>query len=60
MRARSLRMDEWNHVGKPLLEQLRGPDWEIIDLTEAQRKPDAPREWLNCARSNLAQAKNRV
>ena len=57
MRARSLRMDERNHVEKPLLEQLRGPDWEIIDL---KQKPDAPREWLNRARSNLAQAKNRV
>ena len=60
MRARSLRMDERNHVEKPLLEQLRGPDWEIIDLTEAKQKPDAPREWLNRARSNLAQAQNRV
>ena len=60
MRARSLRMDERNHVEKPLPEQLRGPGWEIIDLTEAKQKPDDPREWLNRARSNLAQAQNRV
>ena len=39
MRARSLRMDERNHVEKPLLEQLHGLGWEIIDLTDAQQKP---------------------
>lgn len=39
MRARSLRMDERNHVEKPLLEQLRGLGWEIIDLTDAKQKP---------------------
>ena len=39
MRARSLRMDERNHVEKPLLAQLRGLGWEIIDLTEAKQKP---------------------
>lgn len=39
MRVRSLRMDERNHVEKPLLEQLRGPGWEIIDLTDAKQSP---------------------
>ena len=39
MRARSLRMDERNHVEKPLLAQLRGLGWEIIDLTEAKQNP---------------------
>lgn len=39
MRARSLRMDERNHVEKPLLEQLRGLGWEIIDLTDEKQKP---------------------
>ena len=39
MRARSLHMDERNHVEKPLLEQLRGLGWEIINLTDAKQKP---------------------
>ena len=39
MRARSLRMDERNHVEKPLLEQLHGLGWEIIDLTDEKQKP---------------------
>ena len=39
MRARSLRMDERNHVEKPLLEQLCGLGWEIIDLTDEKQKP---------------------
>jgi len=32
-------MDERNHVEKPLLEQLRGLGWEIIDLTDGKQKP---------------------
>ena len=39
MRAQSLRLDERNHVEKPLLEQLHGLGWEIIDLTDAKQKP---------------------
>ncbi len=39
MRAQSLRMDERNHVEMPLLEQLHGLGWEIIDLTDKQQKP---------------------
>ena len=40
MRTQSLRMDERNHVEKPLLEQLHGLGWEVIDLTDKQQKPD--------------------
>ena len=39
MRAQSLRMDERNHVEMPLLEQLHGLGWEIIDLTDENQKP---------------------
>ena len=39
MRAQSLRMDERNHVEKPLLEQLHSLGWEIIDLTDESQKP---------------------
>ena len=39
MRAQSLRMDERKHVEKPLLEQLHGLGWEIIDLTDESQKP---------------------
>ena len=39
MRAQSLRMDERNHVEIPLLEQLHGLGWEIIDLTDKQQRP---------------------
>ncbi len=34
-----LRMDERNHVEKPLLEQLHGLGWEIIDLTDEKQQP---------------------
>ncbi len=37
--AQPLRMDERNHVEKPLLEQLHGLGWEIIDLTDEKQKP---------------------
>lgn len=39
VRALSLRLDERNHVEKPLLEQLHGLGWEVIDLTDANQKP---------------------
>ena len=32
-------LDERNHVEKPLLEQLHGLGWEIIDLTGENQKP---------------------
>ena len=31
-----LRLDERNHVEKPLLDQLAGLSWEIIDLDSKQ------------------------
>ena len=31
--AKQLRLDERNHVEKPLLDQLAGLGWEVIDLT---------------------------
>ena len=34
-----LKLDERNHVEKPLLEQLDGLGWEIIDLTGKNQKP---------------------
>ena len=34
-----IRLDERNHVEKPLLDQLHGLGWEIIDLTEKKQQP---------------------
>jgi type I restriction enzyme R subunit len=34
-----LKLDERNHVEKPLLEQLHGLGWEIIDLTDEKQRP---------------------
>lgn len=40
-----IKLDERNHVEKPLLDQLRGLGWEVIDLTdETQRPSDTFRE----------------
>ena len=36
---KDIRLDERNHVEKPLLEQLHGLGWEIIDLTDENQKP---------------------
>lgn len=36
---RKLKLDERNHVEKPLLDQLRGLGWEIIDLTDEKQDP---------------------
>ncbi len=33
------KLDERNHVEKPLLDQLSGLGWEIIDLTEEKQTP---------------------
>ena len=38
MRPQSLRMDERNHIEKPLLEQLHGLGWEIVALTDESQK----------------------
>ena len=42
--AKQLRLDERNHVEKPLLKQLAGLGWEIIDLTDKQTPADSHRE----------------
>jgi type I restriction enzyme R subunit len=34
-----IKLDERNHVEKPLLDQLRGLGWEIIDLTDEKQTP---------------------
>ena len=34
-----IKLDERNHVEKPLLEQLGGLGWDIIDLTDKNQKP---------------------
>ncbi len=36
-----IKLDERNHVEKPLLDQLAGLGWEIIDLNNKQH-PGAP------------------
>ena len=37
--AKQLRLDERNHVEEPLLDQLVGLGWQVIDLTD--EKADA-------------------
>ena len=40
-----IKLDERNHVEKPLLDQLAGLGWEVIDLTEMKQTPaDTHRE----------------
>ncbi|MFC1965954.1 type I restriction endonuclease subunit R [Chloroflexota bacterium] len=34
-----IKLDERNHVEKPLLDQLHGLGWEIIDLTDESQNP---------------------
>ena len=34
-----IKLDERNHVEKPLLDQLQGLGWETIDLTDKNQKP---------------------
>ena len=36
---KQIRLDERNHVEKPLLEQLAGLGWEVIDLTDMKQTP---------------------
>ncbi len=44
MKAPPLRIDERNHVEKPLLDQLAELGWEILDLDNKQRSADSFRE----------------
>lgn len=40
-----IKLDERNHVEKPLLDQLEGLGWEVIDLTDRKQTPaDTHRE----------------
>ncbi|OGG55593.1 MAG: restriction endonuclease subunit R [Candidatus Handelsmanbacteria bacterium RIFCSPLOWO2_12_FULL_64_10] len=39
-----LKLDERNHVEKPMLDQLSGLGWEIIDLDSKQHPVDSHRE----------------
>ena len=41
---RHVKLDERNHVEKPLLDQLKGLGWEIIDLDNKQLPADSHRE----------------
>lgn len=34
-----IKLDERNHVEKPLLKQLKGLDWKIVDLTGKRQNP---------------------
>ncbi|MGS0686530.1 type I restriction endonuclease subunit R [Nakamurella sp. GG22] len=40
----NIRLDERNHVEKPMLEQLAELGWEVIDLSASQRPADSQRE----------------
>lgn len=40
----NIRIDERNHVEKPLLDQLAGLGWEIIDLDSKQQPSDSYRQ----------------
>ena len=39
-----LKLDERNHVEKPLLDQLEGLGWRIVDLDSKQHPSDTGRE----------------
>jgi len=42
--SNDIKIDERNHVEKPLLNQLEGLKWEIIDLDNSQRPADSYRQ----------------
>lgn len=42
--AKEIKLDERNHVEKPLLDQLAGLQWEVIDLDSKQHPRDTFRE----------------
>jgi Type I site-specific restriction-modification system, R (restriction) subunit and related helicases len=39
-----IKLDERNHVEKPLLAQLRGLSWQVLDLDRTQTPQDSDRE----------------
>ncbi len=41
--ANALKLDERNHIEKPLLSQLEGMGWKIIDLDAKQKPGDSRR-----------------
>ncbi len=41
--AKQLKLDERNHVEEPLLKQLHGLGWEVIDLDAKQHPGDSHR-----------------
>ena len=41
--APNLKLDERNHVEKPLLDQLDRLDWDIIDLDNKQHPSESHR-----------------
>jgi hypothetical protein len=53
-----IKLDERNHVEKPLLDQLDGLDWEIIDLDNKQHPGDTFR--ANLARGEPGVAYEKV
>jgi len=42
--AKEIRLDERNHVEKPLLDQLAGLQWQVIDLDSKQQPSDTFRD----------------
>jgi type I restriction enzyme R subunit len=42
--AREIKLDERNHVEKPLLDQLAGLQWELVDRDSKQQPSDTLRE----------------
>ena len=54
-----IKLDERNGVEKPLLDQLYGLDWEILDLETKQKPQDTFREsftevvMLRCCENSL-------
>lgn len=44
--SEQIRLDERNHVEKPLLDQLAGLDWEIIDLEMKQQTKASQRAMI--------------
>ena len=42
--AKEIRLDERNHVERPLLDQLDGLGWKILDLDSKQQPSDTFRE----------------
>ena len=47
MTLQSIRLDERNHVEKPLLDQLAGLGWDILDLDNQQHPTDSHRGSFN-------------